>query len=92
MNNLLQNEREVSNDLRIENTQLKAKIGELEPDKVNGKNQCNRTPTMDSSSPDSYHDCSWLLSQMNQWKSKQLSLNQKEMMRYTFIVESVKVN
>ena len=38
MNNLLQNEREASNNLRIENAQLKAKIGELEPYKVNGKN------------------------------------------------------
>ena len=57
MNNLLQNERETSNNLRIENTQLKAKIWE-ESYKVSGKNQCNRTPAMDSSSPVLYHHCS----------------------------------
>ena len=68
MNNILQIEREVSNNLRIENIQLKAKIGELKSYKVNSQNQCLTYPALESLIR-TIVAVAWLLSQMNQCKS-----------------------
>ena len=59
MNNLIQIEREVSYDLRIENIKLKALEvnGHLEALKVNGGSQCSTASAVDTSSLDSCSHC-----------------------------------
>ena len=66
MNNMLQIERDVSNNLQIENLKLKAKSGELESYKVNGQNQCSTSSAMDISSPDSCNHCRCLAPKPNE--------------------------